>query len=339
MSTLAAAKADNFYFPPEYKPSDGSLNKFRKSHGALGKRANKLHLGILVIRFEVPWNMWCTTCKAHIGRGVRYNAEKKHVDNYFSTKIYEFSMKCHLCAGLIVFRTDPKNTEFLIMKGAQRKTETWSAKDSETTELQDDEEKKKMKFDPMFALEHREESKVRAVEANKSMKALVSVTNRMKDDFAASQLLRQKFRTKKKEIAAEKQESASKGLAIALLPKNDEDLLHASRVNFQKDQATQNSKLKRLHVSGSIFGSKGNSEHAGVMSAIEKQIKYGINPKRLKPVDISHANSRKLKFTTTRSTSSTTDVQSYLPLLQSFSPASSSTSPDVHSRKRKIEPT
>jgi len=98
MSTLAAAKADNFYFPPEYKPSDGSLNKFRKSHGALGKRANKLHLGILVIRFEVPWNMWCTTCKAHIGRGVRYNAEKKTCGQLFQYEnlrvFHEMSSVC-----------------------------------------------------------------------------------------------------------------------------------------------------------------------------------------------------------------------------------------------------
>ena len=29
MSTLAAARADNFYYPPEWDPSKGGLNKVR----------------------------------------------------------------------------------------------------------------------------------------------------------------------------------------------------------------------------------------------------------------------------------------------------------------------
>jgi len=51
MSSLAAARADNFYYPPEWTPDQGGLNKFRGSNGALGKRASKLKTeGILVIR-------------------------------------------------------------------------------------------------------------------------------------------------------------------------------------------------------------------------------------------------------------------------------------------------
>jgi hypothetical protein len=49
MSSLAAARADNFYYPPEWTPDQGGLNKFRGTH-ALGKRASKLNQGILVIR-------------------------------------------------------------------------------------------------------------------------------------------------------------------------------------------------------------------------------------------------------------------------------------------------
>lgn len=30
MSSLAAARADNFYYPPEWDPSKGGLNKFVK---------------------------------------------------------------------------------------------------------------------------------------------------------------------------------------------------------------------------------------------------------------------------------------------------------------------
>ena len=40
--------------------------------------------------------------------GVRYNAEKRKVGNYYSTPIYAFRCKCHLCDGWFEIQTDPK---------------------------------------------------------------------------------------------------------------------------------------------------------------------------------------------------------------------------------------
>lgn len=76
MSTLAAARADNFYYPKNWDPTKGSLNKFKKSH-PLGSRANKMKQGIITIRYEVPFHIRCTKCKNMIAKGVRFNAEKK----------------------------------------------------------------------------------------------------------------------------------------------------------------------------------------------------------------------------------------------------------------------
>jgi coiled-coil domain-containing protein 130 len=75
---------------------------------ALGDRARKLGEGILIARFELPFNIWCGGCNAHIGQGVRYNAEKKRVGNYYSTPIYSFRCKCHLCSHWFEIHTDPK---------------------------------------------------------------------------------------------------------------------------------------------------------------------------------------------------------------------------------------
>jgi coiled-coil domain-containing protein 130 len=85
-STLAAARADNFYYPPEWTPEQGGLNKFHGQH-ALRERAKKIDQGILVIRFEMPYNIWCGGCQSMIAKGVRFNAEKKQVGNYYSTKV------------------------------------------------------------------------------------------------------------------------------------------------------------------------------------------------------------------------------------------------------------
>ena len=93
---MSDRKNVNKWYPPDFDPSKGSLNTQLGQH-PLRKRAAKLDEGILVIRFELPFNCWCEGCKAHIGKGVRYNAEKKQAGNYFSTKIWEFRMTCHLC--------------------------------------------------------------------------------------------------------------------------------------------------------------------------------------------------------------------------------------------------
>ena len=51
MSSLAAARADNFYFPPDWRPDQGAGEKGKKRDpGKLGARAAKSDQGILVIR-------------------------------------------------------------------------------------------------------------------------------------------------------------------------------------------------------------------------------------------------------------------------------------------------
>ena len=46
----------------------GGLDKYHGVH-PLRERAAKLHLGIMVIRFEMPFNIWCGGCNNHIGMG------------------------------------------------------------------------------------------------------------------------------------------------------------------------------------------------------------------------------------------------------------------------------
>lgn len=68
---MGERKGQNKYYPPDYNPAVGGLNKFKGTH-ALRERARKLYMGILIIRFEMPYNIWCDGCNNHIGMGVRY---------------------------------------------------------------------------------------------------------------------------------------------------------------------------------------------------------------------------------------------------------------------------
>ncbi|KAF8318487.1 DUF572-domain-containing protein [Clavulina sp. PMI_390] len=128
----AAGKAQGFnrYFPPDFDPQKHvTLNTYHGKH-ALGDRARKIDKGILITRFELPFNIWCGTCNNHIGMGVRYNAEKKKVGNYYSTPIYSFRCKCHLCSGWFEIRTDPKNTQYVVVEGARKQEQDWDPEEN-----------------------------------------------------------------------------------------------------------------------------------------------------------------------------------------------------------------
>uniref|UniRef100_A0A7C9DJ50 Coiled-coil domain-containing protein 130 n=1 Tax=Opuntia streptacantha TaxID=393608 RepID=A0A7C9DJ50_OPUST len=259
MSSLAAARADNFYYPPEWDPSQGSLNKFHGQH-ALRERARKIDQGILIIRFEMPFNIWCEGCESMIAKGVRFNAEKKQVGNYYSTKIWSFTMKSACCKHEIVIQTDPKNCEYVIIKGARRKIEEFDSEDAETLALPADEERGKL-VDPFYRLEHQEEDLRKKKEAEPVLVRLQRVSDaRHADDYAINKALRARLRSQKKRVGEEESAARKRGLAIRLLPASEEDNATASRVKFST-KFEENRKMKRALIStSSIFSSSSTSD-------------------------------------------------------------------------------
>ncbi|WCJ21280.1 hypothetical protein M5689_003446 [Euphorbia peplus] len=252
MSSLAAARADNFYYPPEWTPQQGSLNKFHGQH-ALRERARKIDQGILIIRFEMPFNIWCGGCNSMIAKGVRFNAEKKQVGNYYSTKIWSFSMKAACCKQEIVIQTDPKNCEYLIISGAQKKTEDFDVEDAETFALPADEEKGKLS-DPFYRLEHEEEDIRKKKEAEPVLVRLQRASDsRHSDDYGRNKALRARLRSQKKRVAEEEASSRKLGLNIRLLPTSKEDAATAADIQFSS-KFNRNLKDKRASIhSTSIF--------------------------------------------------------------------------------------
>jgi coiled-coil domain-containing protein 130 len=120
------------------------LNKYHNSH-PLRERARKLDEGILIIRFEVPFHIACVTCKHMMAKGVRFNAEKKCIGMYLSTRKYEFAFKCRVCKERIVIETDPEHTDYRVREGAKKYLDTTQAKDGV---LVDEKEVAKRKANP-----------------------------------------------------------------------------------------------------------------------------------------------------------------------------------------------
>ncbi|KAJ1403149.1 CWC16 protein [Sesbania bispinosa] len=251
-SSLAAARADNFYYPPEWDPSQGSLNKFHGQH-ALRERARKIDQGILIIRFEMPFNIWCGGCNSMIAKGVRFNAEKKQVGNYYSTKIWSFTMKSACCKHEIIIQTDPKNCEYVIISGAQKKTEDFDVEDAETFELPADEERGKL-ADPFYRLEHQEEDLKKKKEAEPVLVRLQRLSDaKHSDDYALNKSLRARLRSQKKRVAEEENASRKRGLGIRLLPASEADSATAAKVKFST-KFDKNRKDKRALINAaSIF--------------------------------------------------------------------------------------
>uniref|UniRef100_UPI00398E420E probable splicing factor YJU2B n=1 Tax=Pristiophorus japonicus TaxID=55135 RepID=UPI00398E420E len=250
---MGERKGVNKYYPPDFDPAKhGSLNKYKNSH-PLRERARKLSQGILIIRFEMPYNIWCDGCGKHIGMGVRYNAEKSKVGNYYTTPIYRFRMKCHLCVNHIEMQTDPANCDYVIVSGARRKEERWDMKDNEQILTTEHEEKKKLETDPMYKLEHGVGDQAKLKTAIPTLSNIQEMQSAWKDDFAINSMLRKKFRDEKKVLKeAEEKDEALRNkacLSIPLVQESKDDKRLASLLKLHAvDSYEDKQRMKRKEI-------------------------------------------------------------------------------------------
>ncbi|KAG7940743.1 hypothetical protein I3843_16G002500 [Carya illinoinensis] len=272
-----AARDDKFYYPPEWARSQGSLNKFHGQH-ALRERARKIDEGIyidykenflvpstlataqllrLLGYFEMPYNVWCGGCNSMIAKGVRLNADKKQVGNYYSTKSV-------CCRHEIVIQTDPKTCEYVIISGAQRKAEEFDIEDAETFALP----LTGKLSDPFYRLEHQEEDLQKKKEAEPVLVVCLRRVSdaRHSDDHALNKALRAQLRNQKKRVAEEEAISRKRGLGIRLLPPSEEDASSAASPCEDK-RALINAASIFFSSSGSCMSTK---RHLGLESKRRK---------------------------------------------------------------------
>ena len=200
-----------------------------------------MHLGIIIIRFEMPYNVWCEACHTHIGKflfrlfvlleivymlytvirvamGVRFNAEKTKVGNYYSTPIYRFKMRCHWCEKFFEMETDPENRDYKIISGLRKQERKWdpSANGQFAPEGSpralcfkpplvahsshwlmfdvDAETKAKLEQDAMFKLEHAGADTQRARSAAPHIDDIRRAVAGREDDYALNSAARALFR-------------------------------------------------------------------------------------------------------------------------------------------------
>lgn len=236
---MADRRAVNKYYPPDWDPSKGSINTLRNSH-PLRHRAKKLNEGILVVRFEMPFNIWCLKCENHIGVGVRYNAEKSRTGSYYSSPIFKFKMKCHLCDNHFEIQSDPAKFDYNIISGARKQIVRTESDESEQLIIDSEESKKRM-ADAMFRLEKKVEDKIKSDCQLPNLHEIKSWRTSREDSFSMNQLVRSQFRRRRKEIEKAKskdRELLSKAsLSIPLLPPSLADREEAVSLMKQRRSA------------------------------------------------------------------------------------------------------
>ncbi|KAL2197873.1 CWC16 protein [Corynascus similis CBS 632.67] len=235
------------YIPPSAAGTTTSGNNLHKKH-PLGSRASRLAShGILIVRFEMPFAVWCAHCPepTPIGQGVRFNAEKRRVGNYHTTPIWSFRIRHSACNGDIEIRTDPANSDFVVVSGARRRDYGADSADPER-----DDSLIKTGFaiaTPRERAEQRESAFGKLEKTIADREQLVGATQRIgelrdaaerqwEDPYALNQRLRKAFREgrhKRESEAAKAGELKERmGLGIELLPETEEDSRRAELVDF-----------------------------------------------------------------------------------------------------------
>lgn len=267
MSSLAAVQADGYYIDPNKfdhkKRGRDSANAIAQSN-PLRKRMKSD--GVLVVRFEMPHNVWCGGCERHIAKGVRFNAEKKASGKYLSTTIWEFSMKCPSCPMIFKIKTDPKNADYEFIEGCRKQSTPGSDlvdgiddEESELSIMNDSssssssssstaaksmmilqQRRERKKTDALFKLEC--ETEDRLIAARESER-LIAIADAQEARYGADRLLangaaRRIVRESIKESSVRALEGAAMGLeGIELLPATEQDYDIASKVMKERNRS------------------------------------------------------------------------------------------------------
>ena len=229
------------YVPPDLEGT-ASFNQASGKRHPLGVRARKLKSeGILTVRFECPFPIWCSNCKPEqiIGQGVRFNAEKKKVGNYYTTPIWSFRFKHTVCGQWVEVRTDPKNTEYVVLEGGRRRdTGEDKVLDGEVRVGLTEEDKQRLKRDGGFgALEKKVEDKQRLLSERGRLEELAKRSHRdWEDPYEQSKRLRREFRIgrrmrKEAEVKGESLKDKL-SLGIDLVAEQEEDAIRATLIDF-----------------------------------------------------------------------------------------------------------
>jgi len=276
MSTLSAARADNFYYPPNWDPSKESLSQ----HTGDTKGRNQYEQKGL-IRFELPFDGWCTACGRHVGKGVRFNAKKDADGKYHSTTIWKFTTRCPSCTATFVVKTDPARSDYVFSGDLRRKVESYGEdaalgyRQLTDTDHREKEKALKRRADPIARLERGNDDRAAARKAAGELYEDYERAARHEDSSGVNALLRKRHRAVRETAAAADATARSLGLAVPLLPHDPRDAATARAVAFRRP-----TRAARAAKSAGIFGDAPRAKAARARAADRGITGIALRPER-----------------------------------------------------------
>lgn len=310
MSSLNATQADGYYIPPDYINSGAykkkSLNQYNKSKG------HSQYLQNGTVRFELPYKGFCLSCQSPIGKGTRFNAQKKSVGKYLTSIIYEFEMKCRLCQHVFHIRTNPKEQCFDYVSGIKRKIEEFDTVDAKSLGVIDTEYgmaihnfhngkiDKDLTHNAIDQLQTRIVGKRKAISEREQMEQLIQHNDLKKNDADVNSKVRASFRVERKSKKKRVSEVNRLGLGKGILLDNgrDSDLqtsrsaLNNSQVRHVKSKSLETSKFRAIRQGG-IFDTKKKSEDSKDSKRVAMSTTVGnfIEDGEQDSIEITHESS------------------------------------------------
>ena len=119
-------------------------------------------------------SMRCTSCGEYVYKGRKFNARKESRDEekYLGQiQIHRFHIKCTRCSAEIIFKTDPKNQDYAVVKGAKRNVEPWRQRGAGEAEETDEQRLDRVEAEEAEAEEQdrMQELEAKTVDAKREM--------------------------------------------------------------------------------------------------------------------------------------------------------------------------
>lgn len=120
---MADGKVMQKYYPPDFDPED--LRKHKDVLRAAGRgRGGKRRRGgkMMEMRMMFPFSLQCENCRDFVLVGTKFNSKVERIrgEDYLGIALWRFYGRCPHCRNPITFRTDPKNTDYVLETGGVR---------------------------------------------------------------------------------------------------------------------------------------------------------------------------------------------------------------------------
>jgi len=263
MSSLSATQTDGYDAAPGYY--DGGQHKKTSRNQLAGSEGHTQYLQRGVVRFKSPYDGFCMRCSAHVSRGTGCNAEKSKAGAYLTSPIYEFRMKCRICAAVdFMIRTNPKERCFDYVSGIHRQVREFDTATSRSAGAMDTRDGNRLvgsaDTNSLAQLETVAHGKRKAVTERDAFDNLMKLNNNtFGQDVSCNAKLRSSFRKKKK---SRLKKGAKLGWSEGMKVLDDdrmEDVLAAKSTMFADGKRTEQRKFRGLRTD-SIFSQGGKQK-------------------------------------------------------------------------------